>query len=127
MEDIFRNFVVKKFKSHFVGSIRSDNVVRDKDFLHLYKKAGFERLLLGIENYSEETLKLIKKSGSKSKDMEAIQLLRKHDILSMATLVVGFGEEKTSDYFYNLKQLLQYDPDQIQLLYAHTTSLDTLF
>jgi anaerobic magnesium-protoporphyrin IX monomethyl ester cyclase len=101
-----------------VGSIRSDNVVRDKDFLHLYKKAGFERLLLGIENYSEETLKLIKKSGSKSKDMEAIQLLRKHDILSMATLVVGFGEEKTSDYFYNLKQLLQYDPDQIQLLYA---------
>lgn len=101
-----------------VGSIRSDNVVRDKDFLHLYKKAGFERLLLGIENYSEETLKLIKKSGSKSKDMEAIQLLRKHGILSMATLVVGFGEEKTSDYFYNLKQLLRYDPDQIQLLYA---------
>lgn len=101
-----------------VGSIRSDNVVRDKEFLHLYKKCGFERLLLGIENYNEETLKRIKKSGSKSIDMEAIQLLRKHNILSMATLVVGFGEEKTSDFYYYFKQLLHYDPDQIQLLYA---------
>jgi anaerobic magnesium-protoporphyrin IX monomethyl ester cyclase len=101
-----------------VGSIRADNIVRDADFLHLYKKAGFERFLLGIENYDEVVLEKIKKAGAISKDKEAIQLLRQHGILSMATYVVGFGEEKTRDFYNSLKQLLSYDPDQVQLLYV---------
>lgn len=110
--------IAKKMDIILVGSIRADNIVRDAEILHLYKKAGFERFLLGIENYSEEVLKNIKKSGTISKDREAIQLLRKHNILSMATYVVGFGEERTMDFYNSLKQLLAYDPDQIQLVYV---------
>ncbi len=110
--------VAKKLKLILVGSIRADNIVRDKDFLYLYKQAGFERFLLGIENYDEVVLEKIRKAGSISKDKEAIQLLRKHGILSMATYVVGFGEEKTRDFYNSLKQLLSYDPDQVQLLYV---------
>ncbi len=101
-----------------VGSCRADNIARDEDILHLYKKAGFERLLLGIENYDEKILKQIKKSSTKKDDKTAIELLRKHNILSMATYVVGFTDEKLKDYFNSLKQLLLYDPDQIQLLYV---------
>jgi len=110
--------VAKNLPLILVGSIRADNIVRDADFLHLYKKAGFERFLLGIENYDAVVLENIKKAGTISKDKEAIQLLRKYGILSMATYVVGFGEEKTKDFYYSLKQLLSYDPDQIQLLYV---------
>lgn len=110
--------IAKNLKLILVGSIRADNIVRDADILHLYKKAGFERFLLGIENYDEVVLEKIKKAGTISKDKEAIQLLRKHNILSMATYVVGFGEETTSDFYNSLKQLLSYDPDQIQLLYV---------
>lgn len=101
-----------------VGSIRADNIVRDEAHLHLYKQAGFERFLLGIENYDEVILEKIKKAGSKVKDKKAIELLRKHNILSMATYVVGFGEETAIDFFNSLKQLLAYDPDQVQLLYV---------
>lgn len=110
--------VAKNLKLILVGSIRADNIVRDAEFLHLYKKAGFERFLLGIENYDEVVLERIKKAGTISKDKEAIQLLRKHNILSMATYVVGFGEEKTRDFYNSWKQLISYDPDQIQLLYV---------
>lgn len=110
--------IAKNLNLILVGSIRADNIVRDADFLHLYKKAGFERFLLGIENYDEVVLEKIKKAGTISKDKEAIQLLRKHGILSMATYVVGFGEEKTRDFYNSLKQLLSYDPDQVQLLYV---------
>lgn len=110
--------VAKNLKLILVGSIRADNIVRDAEFLHLYKKAGFERFLLGIENYDETVLAQIKKAGTVSKDKEAIQLLRKHNILSMATYVVGFGEEKTRDFYNSLRQLLSYDPDQVQLLYV---------
>ena len=95
--------ILKNRKLILVGSIRADSIVRDAEFLPLYKKAGFERLLLGIENYDEAVLKRINKEASAIKDREAIQLLRKHDILSMATYVVGFGEERTRDFYRSLR------------------------
>jgi len=110
--------IAKKLPVILVGSIRADNIVRDTQYLHLYKQAGFERFLLGIENYNEAVLDKIRKNSSITKDKEAIQLLRKHDILSMATYVVGFGEETTKTFYHSLKHLIEYDPDQIQLLYA---------
>lgn len=101
-----------------VGSIRADSIVRDKDILHLYKQAGFVRFLLGIEQYNEDTLRKIRKGSAPSTDREAIQLLRRHGIVSMATYVVGFEEESDRDYWRALRHLLAYDPDQIQLLYV---------
>jgi anaerobic magnesium-protoporphyrin IX monomethyl ester cyclase len=101
-----------------VGSTRADDIVRDADLLHLYKKAGWERFLMGMENTDKATLDLVRKGGSTTKDREAIRLLRRHGILSMATWVVGFEEETDGDLWRGLKQLLAYDPDQIQMLYV---------
>ncbi|MET0678379.1 MAG: cobalamin-dependent protein, partial [Bradyrhizobium sp.] len=41
-----------------VGSTRADDIVRDADILHLYKQAGWQRFLLGMENTDEKTLEL---------------------------------------------------------------------
>lgn len=101
-----------------VGSTRASDIVRDRDILHLYKRAGVIRFLLGIESYDDETLRKIKKGGSTSEDQRAIQLLRAHGIISMATYVVGFNEESDRDYWKSYRHLLKYDPDQVQLLYA---------
>jgi anaerobic magnesium-protoporphyrin IX monomethyl ester cyclase len=101
-----------------VGSTRADDIVRDADVLHLYKKAGWVRFLLGLENTDEATLARIKKGGSVSTDRRAIELLREHGILSMATWVVGFEEERDRDHWRGLRQLLSYDPDQVQMLYV---------
>jgi anaerobic magnesium-protoporphyrin IX monomethyl ester cyclase len=101
-----------------VGSTRADDIVRDAEFLHLYKKAGFERFLMGMENTDEATLALIKKGGTTATDREAIKLLRKHGILSMATWVAGFDEQTDRDFWRGLRQLISYDPDQIQALYS---------
>jgi len=40
-----------------IGSTRADDIVRDADILHLYRKAGIERFLMGMENTDEATLK----------------------------------------------------------------------
>jgi anaerobic magnesium-protoporphyrin IX monomethyl ester cyclase len=101
-----------------VGSTRTGDIVRDADILHLYKKAGVVRFLLGIESYDEAMLKTIKKGASTGEDLEAIRLMREHGIISMATYVVGFEEETDGDYWRSLKHLLRYDPDQIQMLYV---------
>ena len=101
-----------------VGSTRADDIVRDADILHLYKKAGWARFLLGMENTDEKTLELIRKGAATATDREAIRLMRQHGILSMATWVVGFEEETDRDHWRGLRQLLSYDPDQIQMLYV---------
>ncbi|ULH14795.1 magnesium-protoporphyrin IX monomethyl ester anaerobic oxidative cyclase [Deinococcus sp. KNUC1210] len=100
-----------------VGSTRAGDIVRDADILHLYRKAGVIRFLLGIENYDQTTLQSIRKGSTTKDDREAIRLLRQHGILSMATYVLGFEEETEQDYRRSIRQLLMYDPDQIQMLY----------
>lgn len=101
-----------------VASTRADDIVRDADILHLYKKAGFERFLMGMENTDEATLKLIRKGATADTDRRAIQLLRQYGILSMATWVVGFEDETDGALWRGLKRYISYDPDQIQTLYV---------
>lgn len=101
-----------------VGSTRAGDIVRDADLLPLYKKAGVARFLLGTESTDEATLERIRKGATAAVDREAIALLRANDILSLATWVVGFEEERPRDYLRGFRQLLHYDPDQVQLLYV---------
>jgi anaerobic magnesium-protoporphyrin IX monomethyl ester cyclase len=99
-----------------VGSTRAGDIVRDEDILHLYKKAGFERFLMGMEQTDDATLQLIQKGATEQIDRKAIRLLRQHNILSMMTWVSGFAEQTHTDMWRGLKQIISYDPDQIQTL-----------
>lgn len=110
--------IAEDVKLILVGSTRADDLVRDADILHLYKQAGWERFLLGLESTDEATLLKIRKGGATATDREAVRLLRAHGILSMASWVVGFEEETDADHWRGLRQLLAYDPDQVQLLYV---------
>ncbi|HEY4371815.1 MAG TPA: magnesium-protoporphyrin IX monomethyl ester anaerobic oxidative cyclase [Burkholderiales bacterium] len=101
-----------------IGSTRADDIVRDADILHLYRQAGIERFLLGIENTDAATLAKIRKGGDTNTDREAIRLLRVHGILSLATWVADFEEVTDRDLFRTLRQLIAYDPDQITALFV---------
>ena len=59
-----------------VGSTRADDIVRDADILHLNKKAGSVRFLLGVESTDKGTLQLIRKSAAT--DREAVRRMRQH-------------------------------------------------
>lgn len=101
-----------------IGSTRADDIARDADIMHLYRQAGVQRWLLGIENTDEATLQMVKKGGGVRTDREAIQVLRKHGILSLATWVADFEQVTHRDLFHSLRRLLSYDPDQIMALFV---------
>lgn len=101
-----------------VGSTRADDLVRDADLLHLYKRAGVARFLLGLESTNAGTLQRIRKDSRRETDHAAIRLLRQHGIISLAAYVAGFEEETDRDYWGALRQILAADPDQIQSVYA---------
>lgn len=110
--------IAEKIEVTIIGSTRADDIVRDADLLHLYRAAGVERFLLGMENTEEETLRKIRKGSAPDTDREAIRLLRQHGILSLATWVADFEEVSDRDFLRTLRQLLRYDPDQIMSLYV---------
>ncbi len=100
-----------------VCSARADDIVRDADILHLYRRAGIIRFLMGMESYEQKTLDSINKGSRITNDMLAIRLLRKHGIISMVSWVVGFVEDRPKNFIHGIRQLLTYDPDQIQIMY----------
>ena len=101
-----------------IGSTRAGDIVRDADILHLYRRAGVERWLLGIENTDEATLERIRKGADGNTDREAIRLLRRHGILSLATWVADFEEVTDRDFLHALRQLVAYDADQITTMFV---------
>ena len=113
--------IAENIKVTIIGSTRADDIVRDADILHLYRKAGIERFLLGMENTDEATLKKIRKGSATTTDREAIRLMRQHGILSLATWVTDFEEITDRDFVRSLRQLLWYDPDQICRCMSHRT------
>lgn len=117
-QELCEAIIAENIDITIIGSTRADDIVRDADILHLYRQAGVERFLMGMENTDEATLKKIKKGGGTQKDREAIRLLRQHGILSLATWVTDFEEITDLDFVRSLKQLLLYDPDQILTLYV---------
>jgi anaerobic magnesium-protoporphyrin IX monomethyl ester cyclase len=117
-KELCEALIAENLPISIIGSTRADDIVRDADILHLYRKAGIERFLLGIENTDEATLQKVRKGGATKTDREAIRLMRQHGILSLATWVADFEEVTDRDLFRSLRQLLSYDPDQIMALFV---------
>ena len=118
----FRRFlealIARDLDVRLFATLRADDIVRDADILHLYKRAGFECFLMGMETTDAETMSRIRKGSTVATDQRAVQLLRQHGILSMMGHVVGFEEETDRDYWAALRQILLYDPDLINAMYV---------
>lgn len=100
------------------ATLRAGDIVRDADILPLYKRAGFECILMGMETTDTATMARIRKGSTVAMDLQAIRLLRKNGIMSMMGHVVGFAEERDRDYWNALRQILLYDPDLINAMYV---------
>ncbi|MEZ5899773.1 MAG: magnesium-protoporphyrin IX monomethyl ester anaerobic oxidative cyclase [Hyphomicrobiaceae bacterium] len=116
--ELLKEIIAQNCKFTMIATLRASDIVRDADILHLYRKAGFERFLIGMEHSDPETLAMVRKGSVTKDDREAIRLLRRHGILSLCTTVFGFNEERDRDYLRIFRQLLVYDPDQIITLFV---------
>lgn len=116
--ELMEAIIAEKIDITLIGSTRADDIVRDADILHLYRRAGFERFLLGIENTDEATLQRVRKGGTTRTDRRAIELMRAHGILSLATWVADFDDVTDRDFLRSARRLMSYDPDQITALFV---------
>jgi anaerobic magnesium-protoporphyrin IX monomethyl ester cyclase len=115
---LLEEIIDRDIQVHFFISIRTSDIVRDADILPLYKKAGIQYVLLGIESADPEVLKAIKKGSTPRKDLEACRLLKRHGIFSIVAHVVGLKEETWKTFKTAIDQLTYYDGDFVNVTYV---------
>ncbi len=97
---------------------RPEDIVRDRDILWKYRKAGVVHIYIGVEATNQETLDLIKKEVDVQIGVEAIRLIAEHGMISETSFILGFPHETKESIKRTLELSRHYNPD-----FAHYLAL----
>jgi anaerobic magnesium-protoporphyrin IX monomethyl ester cyclase len=97
---------------------RAEDIVRDRDILWKYRKAGVVHIYIGVEATDQETLDLIKKDIKVETGVEAIRLIHEHGMITETSFILGFPHETKQSIKKTLRLSKIYNPD-----FAHYLAL----
>jgi anaerobic magnesium-protoporphyrin IX monomethyl ester cyclase len=93
------------------------DVVRDADLLPLYKRAGVDNIVMGVESTEDVTVKKVRKNNPFAISCQATRLLREHNIVGLVNIIYGLEEESFSSVWRTFRQVLKMDPDVLNAVY----------
>ncbi len=97
---------------------RAGDIIRDRDILYKYRKAGIVHIYIGVEATDQDTLDLIKKDINVETGAEAIRLIHEHGMITETSFILGFPHETKSSVRKTLELSKYYNPD-----FAHYLAL----
>lgn len=113
MDKLCDELISRRFKDEITCfmQVRCDDVVQNQNLLEKMNRAGINWLLLGVESHNQNSLNRYKKKTNPEQAVEAINLLKKNNIFSQATCIIG----ERFDSHESIEQLRQFinsmDPD----------------
>ena len=93
------------------------DVVRDADIIPLYKEAGIDYIVMGVESLKDEVVTRIRKNNPFEISREAVRLLRENHILSLTNIIYGLEDESWRTIREKFKNLLELDSDILNACY----------
>ncbi len=93
------------------------DVVRDADIIPLYKKAGVDYVVMGVESLKDSVIADVRKNNPFAVSKEAVRLLRENHILSLTNIIYGLEEESWGTILEKFKGLLELDSDILNAVY----------
>jgi anaerobic magnesium-protoporphyrin IX monomethyl ester cyclase len=90
---------------------RVKDIIRDRDILHRYRKAGIVHIYVGVESTSQATLEKFEKDVSIGESKQAIDLINNEDIISETSFVLGMPDETKGSISNTLELAKHYAPD----------------
>jgi anaerobic magnesium-protoporphyrin IX monomethyl ester cyclase len=93
------------------------DVVRDADLLLLYKAAGVDYVVMGVESLDDAVVAAVRKNNPFGISQAAVRLLRKHDIISLVNIIYGLEDERWGTLLAKFRKLLVLDPDILNAVY----------
>ena len=96
-EGFIEEMLKRKTRQRFWLQSRADLIIRDEDLLEGYREAGVYQFMMGLEYHKDDVLKDIRKRQTVDHARKAMELLKKHKLMVMATLLIGHWEETEED------------------------------
>jgi anaerobic magnesium-protoporphyrin IX monomethyl ester cyclase len=93
------------------------DVVRDADMLPLYKAAGVDYVVMGVESMEDKVISSVRKNNPFQVSKQAVRLLRQHKIISLVNIIYGLEDESLTTVKIKLKKLYALDPDILNAVY----------
>jgi len=93
------------------------DVVRDADIIHLYKAAGIDYIVMGVESLKDEVITNIRKNNPFAVSKEAVRLLRQNHIVSLTNIIYGLEQESWRTIREKFWNLLELDSDILNACY----------
>jgi anaerobic magnesium-protoporphyrin IX monomethyl ester cyclase len=110
-EKILDLLIEKSMDIELFMETRVKDIVRDRDILSRYRKAGIVHIYVGVESTSPETLAKYAKDVSVEESREAIDLINREDIISETSFVLGMPYETKESIANTLELAKYYSPD----------------
>ncbi|GAF86838.1 unnamed protein product, partial [marine sediment metagenome] len=92
-ERILDLLIKKDLDLELLMETRVDDILRDKDILHKYRRAGVVHIYVGVESASQETLDQFNKGIKIEESKKAIELINETDIISETSFVLGMPND----------------------------------
>jgi len=121
LESLLSAIAERGLKLRIFCAMCAKDVVRDKEILPLYKRAGILCLMMGIESFDDDVLKKVNKANPGGITREAISLLRKNGILTVVNVIHGLKDESWRTILKTTLDLRRAGPDFYNAL--HLTPL----
>lgn len=90
---------------------RAEDIVRDRDILHKYRKAGIIHIYIGTEATDQETMDLYNKGLSVNEAQLALSLCAEHNIITETSMILGHPDETKEKIEKTVTQAISYKPD----------------
>lgn len=93
------------------------DVVRDAEWLPLYKAAGIDYVVMGVESLEDEVVISIRKNNPYAVSRRAVQLLRANKIISLVDIIYGLQHETPAMLADKFKKICALDADMLNCVY----------
>jgi len=110
-EALLDAIIAKEVPVYLLMETRASDIIRDRDIMGKYRKAGIIYISCGVETADQPVLEAMKKGQVLEEMKEVFAILREQEIVSEASFMVGFPDE-TTDSIKKTMQLVQHcNPD----------------
>jgi anaerobic magnesium-protoporphyrin IX monomethyl ester cyclase len=110
-EKILDLLIERNMNMKILMETRAADIIRDKDILYKYKKAGIIHIYVGTEATQQECLDYIKKDLNIEESKKALKLLRDVGIITETSMILGFPDETRDKIDKTLHLAIEFNPD----------------
>jgi anaerobic magnesium-protoporphyrin IX monomethyl ester cyclase len=103
--------IAKDMPIHLLMETMAADIVRDKEIVWKYRKAGIIYISIGIETADQTFLDAMKKGMVLEEIKQVFDILREQEIVSEASFMLGFPDETSASIKKTMHLVQHYNPD----------------